>query len=467
MSDLRFNGGGWMSGLLVDGVADTPFTGATLKMSDRVGIEVDVPYVRSTDNGQFDHVDRWFRAQEPPKNLQLLVEGGAVSLFDTRWHGYRTSGHHLNHGVLRPTEAVFADRDGPIEAPLAVREVRSDLDGLNEWTRFSAVERDRESTESGGAHVVIFRVSAHREAIWTQGEAQVSLRLNWQTRDEANEGRRVVIDDNVALESVFEEPRPFADHLLEQRKVANLLSLLFGSSISFRNHYVRDETFSQKYASGKVAYHPFVELVSTRTVRERALPRPAARVLSQPLASFADVGVNGLERWSTRYAAWQRFILPAINSFRQTAPMVEDAVLNLCMSLEGASAQIGVQSGEKATYARGRPSTATHIYRCVYLLQLDRGPRVENYVGLARAIANVYNDIKHADRGDFPEFAKMSVTAAWCRWIVRCLALHLLRSEALSEDAMGCPSLSYELSQSMEAWGLRITGAGGWEPVSS
>src|SRR5690606_6323031 len=144
-----------------------------------------------------------------------------------------------NHGVLRPTEAVFADRDGPIEAPLAVRQVRSDLDGLNEWTRFSAVERDRESTESGGAHVVIFRVSAHREAIWTQVEAQVSLRLNWQTRDEASEGRRVVIEDNVALESVFEEPRPFADHLVEQRKVANLLSLLFGSSISFRNHYVR------------------------------------------------------------------------------------------------------------------------------------------------------------------------------------------------------------------------------------
>lgn len=45
-----------LAGLLVDGVEETPYAGATLKLVSPGGVRVEVPYISYDETGQFRHV---------------------------------------------------------------------------------------------------------------------------------------------------------------------------------------------------------------------------------------------------------------------------------------------------------------------------------------------------------------------------------------------------------------------------
>lgn len=77
-------------------------------------------------------------------------------------------------------------------------------------------------------------------------------------------------------------------------------------------------------------------------------------------------------------------------------------------------------------------ATATYAYRCLHELGLDWPARIATITELARAIANNYNNLKHADRGDFPDQTATYLMCEVNRLLVRTLALRLTgSSEAL------------------------------------
>jgi len=64
------------------------------------------------------------------------------------------------------------------------------------------------------------------------------------------------------------------------------------------------------------------------------------------------------------------------------------------------------------------------VYRVLHHLALNWG-EVGSEIGLARAVANNYNDVKHADRGDFPDNDATFLVSRVNRLVVRLLALTL------------------------------------------
>jgi hypothetical protein len=459
-----------LTGHLVDGIPGTPYQAAILELSEQYGVRVEVPYVSYDEAGQFKHVQEWFRDEAAPTNLVLHTADGPVSFFGNRWTGHSENmGRNVSLGKLSPAETVLSLRDGDLADELRVQTVRSRLDGLNEWTRLTATTDEHETDEEHRVQAVTYRLCSPEEVNWRDGKATLSLRAEWTVAEHTDGYNRAVeFSDNVVLESRFDDgPRSFFDHFVAQRKIASLLVFLYGSQISFREHKVQDERFASRLMGGKVYNHPFVELISDRTVRERFTPVPSRKELGRAIAHLQQIGPDGLAEWSEQYDAWSRFILPSAGVLSRKRAYIEDRVISTSMSLEAAGTMIGERPGEKETYGRDRPSTATNIYRCLDLLQITWGKYVASNVGLARAIANNYNDVKHADRGDFPNSEHTYLVSSTNSLLVRLLALDLTgKGDELLEPYRKGDEL-WDLQQRFDSVGVRVTEKGTWEEVTS
>jgi len=426
MPHLEF--GASIAGLLVDGVEETPYVGATLRLLDPRGVEVEVPYFSRHKAPQFTNVDEWFSTQTPPKNMLLYAPEGAISLFDVAWGGHSENwgGVRTSVGTLRPSEAVLGRREGPLEDPLLMAQMHSRIDGLNEWTRLSSVSHESETDENNHIQAVTYKLRSPESVEWQQGEARLTLRGGWTIADDYNAVRHQTrIEDTVTVVSEFDEPRSFWDHFVEQRKVATLLVFLYGRPISFREHRLRDDRFAARMNNGRIYDHPRYEIISRHTIRDRTVPVPTRKELGRPIAHLGQITGEGLHAWSNAYEPWSRFILPSMSVVGRTSPYIEDLVVSTSMGLEAAGGILGEQGGEGPTLnRRGNPTTSTYVYRVLHHLALNWG-EVGSEIGLARAVANNYNDVKHADRGDFPDNDATFLVSRVNRLVVRLLALTL------------------------------------------
>lgn len=242
--------------------------------------------------------------------------------------------------------------------------------------------------------------------------------------DTVNTGLNIA--DGTVLVTRFPSPRPFSDHLAEQRKVANLLTLVSGAPINFRQHKVAASSIVTLSVGGTVLAHPRVPLFSVDTVRDFSQPPPGKDDLKGFLSHFADVGAAGMTRWAREHERWKRFILPAVGVLGRKGAFVEDVIVSLSMSIEAAGQIIGARAGEEETHHRGKATTATNVYRCLHALGVEWGDFATDNVALARAVAKAYNDIKHFDRGEFPEPDVSHLVSVIARYIVRLLALYII-----------------------------------------
>lgn len=425
MPHLEF--GDSVAGLLVDGVEETPYVGATLRLVHPDGVEVEVPYLSRHSAPQFTNVDEWFSTQTPPKNMRMITPRGAVSLFDISWGGHSETwgGVNTSVGTLRPTEAVLGRRDGPLGDPLEMTRMYSRIDGLNEWTRLGSVFHENELDASNRIRAATYELRSAEGVEWTQGEARMSLQGGWNVSENRDALRlRTVIDETVSLVSEFDSSRSFWDHFVEQRKIATLLVFLYGRPIGFREHKLRDDRFAARLSDGRIYAHPRYEIISRHTIRDRVNPVPSTDDLGRPLAYLAQIGPDGLSAWADAYETWSRFILPSMSVVGRAQPYIEDIVVSTSMGLEAAGGLLGEQEGEQPTLHRGRPTTATNVYRALHVLQLDWSG-VGSELGLARAVANNYNDVKHSDRGDLPDQDSTFLVSRINELVVRLLALRL------------------------------------------
>lgn len=470
MGMRRLEFGDHFSGLLVDGAEATPFVGAMLRLTRDKGITVEVPYVADSAVPQFGHVQAWFKDQSPPKNMLLVTPEGTISLFDVAWSGHSENwgGMRTSIGTMRPDLAVLDTRRGELTDPLLIAEMHSRLDGLNEWARHSAMDSTREFDDQDRIQSVTMLLHRDDGMTWKQGDATLTIRARWFRLDEQDGyDRKTTVDNNVHIESTFSAgPMPFWEHFAEQRKVANLMVFLFGRPLAFREHKVRDDLFASLAPDGRIAARPPTEIISRHTYRERHAEVPSKKDLWDPIAYMAQVGVEGLETWSDSYQTWERFILPSASVLGRNERFLEDVVVSTSMSIEAAGGILGAQDGERMTWSkrgRPRPTTATYVYRCLAVLDVKWPERIGERVGLSRAIARNYNDVKHYDRGDFPNFVESYVVSEINQMIVRLLAVYITGrgAELLAPYREG--KNLYEIRQMLDGYGIRVDEAGCWQ----
>lgn len=456
-----------LAGLLVDGDPDTLYAGCTLRMEEPRGAVIEVPYIHMDSTKQFAPVQAWFSTRTSPPNMLLRTASGAVSLFDIQWDGHSVkSGNSVSLGKLRPMEIVLSNREADLEDPLLVTELRSHVDGLREWSRFTAIKHDTEANENNLVRKLTVEVESVAQVSWKQGDATMTLQTDWRTANPEglNEGSFNIFEW-VVLDSKFDEGHSFFDHYVEQRKLVHLLILVFGKPVHFRKHQVRDDSFSQRLNGGKLVNHPFVQLISRRTVGEYAEKPPTKEDLQRPLVYLREIGQEGLQRWADEFERWTRFTLPATATLGKRNIYVGDLVVSLSMSLEAAGHIIGVRDGEEETYREKSttPTTASYVYRCLHLLDLDWGDRVASPVGLARAVANGYNGTKHYNKGVLPDNDQTFLISEVLRKVTRLLTLHIVDPSGELLKSSREPGGLWRMQDMFEANELRIKHDGKWE----
>jgi len=352
-----------------------------------------------------------------------------VSLFDVSWGGHSENwgGIRTSRGTLRPSEAVLGLRDGPLADSLEIEQLHSRLDGLTIWGHSPAITHAVERDENGRSQSATYTLRGRELAQWNSGGLVASLSSSWGTESVGDaQGDRTVLDDYIFLKTdAADGPVSFWEHFVEQRKIASLLVFAFGRAIGFREHRLRDSRFVARMNGGAVYDHPRHQVVSRHSIRDRELPVLTREQLGRPMAYLPQIGSEGLAAWSEAYERWRRFILPAAAVLGRQRPFVKDVVTSTSMAIEAAGGLIGPQAGEEQFWnGRGRRPTYVSVYRCLKYLDLDLSDIGER-VDIAAAIANNYNDVKHFDRGDFPDSDQTYLVSRLNRLIVRMVALSL------------------------------------------
>ena len=114
------------AGLLIDGVAGTPYVVATLTLTAGNGLLVEVPYATVKNAAQFQTVDRWFESREIPEAFQFRGDEIEVTLYGCRMSGRtRHFGRQLAVGRFVAQHAVLGLRE--VSESFDVLTVRSRL----------------------------------------------------------------------------------------------------------------------------------------------------------------------------------------------------------------------------------------------------------------------------------------------------------------------------------------------------
>ncbi|QHK22554.1 hypothetical protein GU243_23605 (plasmid) [Pseudarthrobacter psychrotolerans] len=146
---------------------------------------------------------------------------------------------------------------------------------------------------------------------------------------------------------------------------------------------------------------------------------------------MADIGVEGLNQWSGKNRRWDRAVNPLLGLLQRDSFVVEDIAIAAMISLEASGQLIGAVEGEDVTYHRGRPILATQAYRCLSHVELDWEKMPFDQPRLAKALAGNYNDVKHFDRGEFPDPAVTYALGSFALFIARLVALKVASPEAV------------------------------------
>lgn len=430
MDIKSFTVGDSATGLLIDGVDGTPYVGASLTIDSERGIVLEVPYIDDVRILQFKHVKEWFIDRKVPPNLILQTVDGDLGLFGNQWKGYRNSSNQ-SLGMIRPNELLIGEYDGDLSQPLLLGKVRSRIDGLSEWTSIRSIDFSHITDDQGLIKELNVKAKPVESDTWCQGDATMQIVSEWRT-SYPDQGSRygLNIDDGTVLVSCFDSPRSFMDHLGEQKKVRDLLTLLMGRSIHFRQHKVSSPQVVEKSLVGTVIAKPRSLLISSATVNEYVQPIPKKQDFNWSLANFDEIGVEGLESWAKKYAQWSpKFIFPVVGILSRDKPFAEEKVNILSMAIEAAGMLLGVQPGERTTYTSGkkpRPTTSTYFYRCLEVVNISWGDIAPNYIGLARGLAKTYNATKHYNDGQYPEPEVIVLSSKVMEYLVRLIALHLI-----------------------------------------
>lgn len=444
-----------LSGLLFAGDADAPLVAATIRLNPDLGIEVEVPFL--SNRPEFDGLREWFRGapNSLPRNMTFLSGLGQLSLFDNRWSYYSPAPIDIGRFVAR--DVVFKEREAGLDGPLRVTELMSEIDGLASWTNYRATEWDTELNDEQRIRAISARVESKDEFSWSVEGVTFTIRVNWRGDDQGRPGLHV--DEWVAVTTKFDEPQPVRKHLDAQERLVALLTLTFGAPVYFRQHSIRSEDFIDKVMGRPKPGEPdreslgssFYPLVSSRTVHEVTKAKPKDIDLrTEGLVFLPQLTPDGLSKWFGSYDAWSRMIDPTVGLLFRDTVSPFDVVVSANLSLESAghllpSRQPETNESKDAAVATGtckkprNPTTSSLVERCLDELNFDWSPVAETTHGLAQAIADNYNTIKHFNRGVLPPLSETRMLGGISVLVVRLLGVNLVdpSGERVSEFGSG------------------------------
>lgn len=446
MNRIRLEAGCNEIGIIYDGVEDAPSVVAMLHAAADSPPSVRMPYISPGFFGdasgveQFSTINEWFSTEKFPVQLSFDAGDLKVQLFGCRFSSKTESimGTATSVGTMAPEVAIVSGDTADVAhrtEPLRLREMTSSIDTLLQWSGIRSTSFEYQRTKEGRVKSFAIRATTVEPVEWQSREAKLSVESYWKgTPGSALSGKGLEgkhsasIESSTWLTSRFEEPRTVREHLTQQRGFVALLVLIYGAPIRFREHLTSDEPFGARS-----------HLVYAHTWREHHQELKNTNLYEQPVFRMTDIGVDGLNRWSGKDGRWDRAINPLLGLLQRDRFVVEDIAIAAMISLEASGEILGKVEGEEVTYRKGRPITATRPYRCLSNLMLDWETMPFDQERLAKAMANNYNDIKHFDRGEFPEPEVTHALGNFALLVARLVVLNVASMEAVEAHLKAGP----------------------------
>ncbi|WP_341934026.1 hypothetical protein MRBLWO14_003143 [Microbacterium sp. LWO14-1.2] len=404
------------------GYIDTPdleeASVAAALVSDHAGALLRIPYVRNPNapgTGRFSTVSQWFHHNESaiPSTIIFTDARGSVTLNGVRFAG--SSGGAVDEGRLRARTVIF-NNPRTFQDEYRVGQVTSMIDGLQEFAGFRPVSLDVTRVDNRNRVTVVVEADEHVDWEVDDVAYEVSANASW----EGQEGTRFTIHNAAPLlTTTIRNGATPAEHLQAQRPIRALLILAHGRALFWRQHLLRDEEFPTWMMAGEPQAASSVPVQLAATVREAERTPTPDRDLVSPLLSLSDVGPDGMSRWVRLYGEdnFRRAVEPVVEVLNGATKFLEPQLMMLAISLD----RFGAHS-----FADGRQRRLSQtILRCIERANLD-WPSIGPRVGIAKALANMNNDLKHPDRGSYPDGDALAVMVDLAKVIARAQLFPLL-----------------------------------------
>lgn len=382
----------------------------TLTFEAGVGPVLAVPYLRGVP--QFAATENWFRYRQPPSTLLFEDHAGTVTFNGVRWRG--TQGLGVELGRL-DANVVMLGRPRSIRAEYRFREFRSTIDGLHEFSGFHSISDNLDDPSNG--RLVTFTIGATEEVRWRHGgfSYRIVATAPWRS-----DGRELSAQSGVALTSRRARGASVDDHLTAQWSVRALLLLVLGREIHWREHTILDEQFPTWMMSGEAHAPQPVIVLPRRTERDREQAAVEHGTLVWALIYLRDLKAAGLRRWMMLYEdpIFRRAIEPTVEVVNGISSFLEPRLMMLALGLDA--------MGHFLDPTRKRNEYLNRqILRCITASGLDLSA-IGPAEGIARALAEMNNDIKHADRPNRPSNPELRLMVDLALLIMRFQVFELL-----------------------------------------
>lgn len=408
-------------GHVFDGVDDgVAAQEGTLIFDPINGAELVLPYLREYEIGSSPHHSKtaqWLRGDGSgfPKTLIFRDSKGSLTLNGlqvSQWsHGSAPSGR------ARP-QLVFFGLAAEVRDEYAVQEVMSTLDGLEEFAGFSPVEMTETIRPEGGVAVNV-EVNTSEVVQWEHAgfEFEIHANLAWS----ATVGRSFTTESSAPLLITrYSAKATVQEHLMQQRAVRALLTLIFGRPLQWRSHRAKDVLFPMFTMDGNAHAGQSVEVQYRQTVRKLRRESVPRNKLFPPAVPLRCLGSEGLERWMRIYdlQGVRRAVDAAVATFDDVDGYLEPQMMMLATALE----RFGYH-----WKGGGKPDRlARSIERCLEATGVEWEERLGTVKDVAGFLADINNDLKHADRDSFPDGVELYCAVDLAEMIVRMQLLKML-----------------------------------------
>ncbi|MCK9792908.1 hypothetical protein M1843_03985 [Isoptericola sp. 4D.3] len=386
-------------GALIDGNEATPENRVTLERRENVAV-LRVPWEISGElrayagwfagNTHFgDDPERTRYEYEVPNELWFRDKDGLVHLIGCRFVR-STSNLHSGIGEIQADFVVF-DKNPRSESFASIKGLRSSVSGLRSWLNTTSIQKSSSQGEDGLLDGATYELKSPKP-LAVEGVAGLTLVPHWKV---ALEPGAVHLLDELYVQTEFEEPRAWNDHLQIHRGIRDLLAVSQWRSESITGLLAKqDEDRFGSNEAWRTVHTDRVDAAATEPQNSR-----------RDLVAFSDIGIKGISRWYEMRDELSRAIDPIVSSRYLSQAPVETLMSQAGIGLEAlgflvAKSDLGMterQAGAQ-NYVERFKLIADALGAGLVPFDIDAWPQ---------AAADGYNAVKHANRTlpDLPELA--------------------------------------------------------------
>jgi hypothetical protein len=198
--------------------------------------------------------------------------------------------------------------------------------------------------------------------------------------------------------------------------------------LAWRQHWVLDDQFPMWTIDGKSHGAHDVTVDLRRTIRERDSAPVDHADVALPMLNLRQLGPTRLRKWMELYAdpVFRRAVEPSVEVMNGVSNFLEPQFMMLALGLDA-------MGHYRDASRRRNVSIQKQIERCISACGLDVS-RIGTARGIAQALANMNNEIKHPDRGHRPEYIELGLAVDLAKVIMRLQLLDLLNVKQSDRD---------------------------------